>query len=256
MAAVKSTSRLRALGEWLDRRPWIFGAAFLVSLAAALLVALVQLAGVCDSPCRFLPEYPDEVVVGLNAAFGALLFGCAPCLAALMLAAPAGWLVSGRFRRAAVVGLYGLLSAVAGAVLLGCIVAVGCASLVGDSAVDVAYANIARRAAARKAGRAACARTPIPRVRQRRWSLDGGRYSIGLERQNPDRYSLTDARGPGGERVLLWNFASWEEAGGGVNVVAVDGCKWRLDYASGGFVRVAWGRKGEKTDHEDSGYGR
>ena len=52
--------------ELLIRHPWLPAAGFLVPLLLALVSGILLLANVSDSPYRFLPEFPDELIVALS----------------------------------------------------------------------------------------------------------------------------------------------------------------------------------------------
>ena len=52
--------------ELLIRRPWLPAAAFLAPLLLALVSGVLLLANVSDSPYRFLPEFPDELIVNYD----------------------------------------------------------------------------------------------------------------------------------------------------------------------------------------------
>ena len=74
--------------ELLIRHPWLPAAAFLAPLLLALVSGILLLANVSDSPYRFLPEFPDELIVLLSNTSGWLAVLVAPVIAVVMLVLP------------------------------------------------------------------------------------------------------------------------------------------------------------------------
>ena len=72
--------------ELLIRRPWLPAAAFLAPLLLALVSGVLLLANV--RPYRFLPEFPDELIVALSNTGGWLAVFIAPGFAVEMLVLP------------------------------------------------------------------------------------------------------------------------------------------------------------------------
>lgn len=235
----------------LGRRPWLPAAVFLAALLVALAAAVLLLANVSCSGYRFLPDFPDRLIVSLDTVAAWLMWWVVPAAAVVMLVMPVVLLFPRRHRKTGVRMLVAALCALpVGLMLFGAVLVVGMMSLATDQ-TGIARENLASRAEARRVGRPDFVRKAIPRLRQVMWTFGDGRYCMYRHGDNPERFWLVDEKhefvangGVWRDRVLLKDVVRWEERRGVLSVEMLDGGSYELEYATGRLV----GRHGKAVE--------
>lgn len=235
----------------LARRPWLPAAVFLATLLAALAAVALLLANVSSSGYRFLPDFPDWLIVFLDTFAAWLMRWIVSTSAVVMLVMPVVLLFPRRHRITGVRMLVAsLCSLPLGFMLVKAFFFVGLMALATDQA-SIARENLARREEARRAGRPDYVRKAIPRLRQGRWTFGDGRYVIISRDGNPERYWLVDVRHRYDlrgrfwhDRVLATDVVRWEDRGRCLSVETLDGGSYELEYATGRLV----GRQGKEGE--------
>ncbi len=252
---MKASRLFRAAGWMLERRPWLPGAVFLATLMLALLSAVLLLANVCDSPYRFLPEFPDRLIVFLGDSAALLAYFTAPKIAVVMIAIPVVMICFGRFRAAGLKMLVAsFCSLLAGLLIYAAIFVVGLLAL-STGQTEVAEANLARRAEAESRGEASYVRKAVMPLRQMVWTFAGGRYRISREGDDDGseyywlvdewaRYDCFSRRWNG--RVLLYDVARWDEGKDWLYLETLNGKCYELEFATGKLTE----RKTRKKEEE------
>ena len=221
-------------------RPWLPAVVFFVALLLVLAAVALLLTNISNSDYRFLPDFPDRLIVFLDTAAAWLMKWIVPTAAIVMLVMPVVLLFPRRHRKTGVRMLVMALCALPlGIMLVKSIFFVGLIALATDQ-TSIARENLAHREEARRAGLTDCVRKAVPRLRQGRWTFGDGHYVIISRGGNPERYWLVDARykyEPRGDfwhdRVLLADVVRWEEGGRRLSVETLDGGSYELEYATG-----------------------
>ena len=235
----------------LARRPWLPAAVFLAALMVVLAAVALLLANVSSSDYRFLPDFPDGLIVFLDTVAAWLMWWVVPAAAVVMLVMPVVLLFPRRHRKTGVRMLVAALWALPlGLMLFWAVLCVGMMSVATDQ-TRIASENLARKAEASRAGRTDHVRKAIPRLRQVMWTYGDGRYCIYRHGDNPERFWLVDEKhefiangGVWRNRVLLKDVVRWEGRRGSLSVETLDGGSYELEYATGRFV----GRHGKAVE--------
>ena len=235
--------------ELLIRRPWLPAAAFLAPLLLALVSGVLLLANVSDSPYRFLPEFPDELIVALSNTGGWLAVFIAPGFAVEMLVLPVVLLF---FRFARPAGRRMLAVSICalpiGFVLYVVILVLILLADIGHT--DIARENIERKKEAERLGKKTYERKKIPHLRRMVWTFAGGHYRISRKGgdKGPEYYRLVDewanydfwSRRFDG-RVLLEDVARWDEGKDRLYLETLKGKRYELEFATGKLIeRKTW----------------
>lgn len=230
----------RAAAVRVARRPYLPGVVFLAPLVLTLLAVLLLLANVCDSPFRFLPDFPDRLILFLGDLAAFLAYFTAPKIALAMFVLPVAMLFVARYRPAGLKMLAAsLCSLFVGLLLCAAIFIVSLLALSTDQ-LEIAGENLAREAEAARTGETAYVRKPIPRLRQGWWTFANGRYSLQRKEKDKDLYWLVDewwryraGEGRFDSRLLLADVARWEERRDGLFVETQGGKCYELDFETG-----------------------
>ena len=234
----------QAAGEMLERRPWLPGAVFLAPLLLSLLLAVLLLANICDSSFRFLPDYPDRLIVFLDYCVIYLWFFTPPVLAIVMFILPVAMLCSARCRFTGLKMLLASFCALWAGIWL--------VALFSLDQTAIARENLERKAEAERMGKTDYVRKKIPHMHQRDWMYGNRRYRIRLESTDPDRYSLTDLYWryniwwkEAESRLLLEGIVRWANRKGGLFLETARGKCYELDFESGRLKKCTSKNKGE-----------
>ena len=239
--------------ELLIRRPWLPAAAFLAPLLLALVSGVLLLANVSDSPYRFLPEFPDELIVALSNTGGWLAVFIAPGFAVEMFVLPVVLLF---FRFARPAGRRMLAASICalpiGFVLYVVILVLILLADIGHT--EIARENIERKKEAERLGKKTYERKKIPHLRRMVWTFANGHYRISREGgdKGPEYYQLADEwanydfwshRFDG--RVLLDDVARWDEGKDRLYLETLNGKRYELEFATGKLIERKTGKKEE-----------
>jgi len=217
-----------AAGEVFRGRPWIGAVAFLALHAVSIAAFGVLLANMCESRFRFMPEFPDRVVVVLYEV-GVVVWLVTIAFGAILLLLPIIPLCRRRFGVAYAMFVYNLGVVFVGVVLF---LPEWFLGLVVTEPYEVARENLS------------CAdpnqRKPLPRLRQRSWDFCNGRYNLSKRGEDSDCYWLCDYRvrylseeHRWEDRVLLEDVVQWEEGDRRLYLLLLDGEKHVLNFDSG-----------------------
>lgn len=247
---MKVSRFFQAAVEMLERRPWLPGAVFLAPLLLSLLLAVLLLANICDSSFRFLPDYPDRLIVFLDYCVIYLWFFTPPVLAIVMFILPVAMLCSARCRFTGLKMLLASFCALWAGMLLW--MAIWLVALFSLDQTVIARENLERKAEAERMGKTDYVRKKIPHMHQRDWMYGNRRYRIRLESTDPDRYSLTDLYWryniwwkEAESRLLLEGIVRWENRKGGLFLETARGKCYELDFESGRLKKCTSKNKGE-----------
>lgn len=218
-------------------RPWLLAAGFLLAMTVSLVCGLLLLANMSDSSYRFLPAFPDAVIVCLCNMMYWCAAWIAPVLAFVMFVPPICLFCLHQGRRAVFSLMAAFVAVGIGIVQFIAIFKIG--FLVMDSE-SVARENLERKSEAERQGLAEWERRPIPRLRQMMWTFDDGHYRISRDEFAPDRYWLVNERyrpvpdTPLWEKlVLLEDIVEWRDEGVRLFLKTACGGEYELDYADG-----------------------